>query len=183
MSALLTYKDKMHVLTSPNDIIPLDMIQPEDITRIVEQATANFDFVILNMPNTLVAWSETILNACQFYFATVELDMRSAQNVLRMVKALKQEDLPFDRMRYILNRSPKFTDLQGKARVKRMAESLDIKLDMTLPDGGKQVMQAGDQGETLAEYAHKNPLRKEIAKLAASIKEMAIAAKAAEGGA
>jgi pilus assembly protein CpaE len=38
-----------------------------------------------------------------------------------------------------------------------------------LPDGGKQVTQATDHGLPLAENCAKNPLRKEIAKLAASL--------------
>ncbi len=107
-----------------------------------------------------------MLQAAHIYFATVELDMRSAQNTLRMIRALKSEDLPVDKLRYILNRAPKFTDLNGKSRVKRMAESLDIQIDLLMPDGGKPIVQAGDHGVPLAEAALKNPLRKEIQKLA-----------------
>ena len=36
MQALLTYGDKLHVLTAPTDMIPLDMITPEDITRVTQ---------------------------------------------------------------------------------------------------------------------------------------------------
>ena len=120
----------------------------------------------------MVTWTETVLNAAQVYFAPIELDMRSAQNTLRMIRALKSEELPVERLRYVLNRSPKFTDLNGKGRVKRMAESLDISIDVLLPDGGKQVVQAGDHGLPLAESAPKSPLRKEIAKLAKSVHDV-----------
>jgi pilus assembly protein CpaE len=74
-----------------------------------------------------------------------------------------------EKLRYILNRTPKFTDLTGRSRIKRMAETLEISLDVHLPDGGKQVTQATDHGLPLAENCAKNPLRKEIAKLAASL--------------
>ena len=89
-------------------------------------ARANFDYVVIDMPSTVVQWTETVLNAAHVYFAPLELDMRSAQNTLRMIRALKAEDLPYDKLRYVLNRAPKFTDLSGKSRVKRLAESLDI---------------------------------------------------------
>jgi pilus assembly protein CpaE len=72
-----------------------------------------------------------------------------------------------------LNRAPKFTDLSGKARVKRMTESLEIEIRYMLPDGGKQVANAGDEGVPLAEIAAKNPLRKEILKIAKTISELA----------
>ena len=100
-----------------------------------------------------------------------ELDMRSAQNTLRIIRALKGEDLPFQKLRYVLNRAPGFTDLTGKSRVKRMAESLDIKIEVLLPDGGKQVVQSSDHGMPLADVAAKNPLRKELQKLAESVHE------------
>ncbi|NNL36610.1 MAG: pilus assembly protein CpaE, partial [Silicimonas sp.] len=73
--------------------------------------------------------------------------------------------------RYVLNRAPGFTDLNGKSRVKRMAESLDIKIELLMPDGGKQVTQSSDHGVPLSDVAAKNPLRKEIQKLAQSVHE------------
>ncbi|SDK11977.1 AAA family ATPase [Aliiruegeria lutimaris] len=179
-TALQPYGDKIHVLTAPADMLPLDLVGPDDITTLIHFARQNFDVIVIDMPKTLVAWSETVLSAAHIYFALMELDMRSAQNALRFVRLLKSEDLPYERLRFALNRSPRFTDLQGKARVKRMAESLDIDIELLLPDGQRQVTQACDHGLPLAQSAPKNPLRKEIAKLAASLHEM-ITSEAAIG--
>ena len=119
-------------------------------------ARTNFDYVIIDMPKTLVEWTETVLNAAHVYFAMLELDMRSAQNTLRLKRALQAEDLPFEKLRFVLNRAPGFTDLNGKSRVKRLAESLGISIEVQLPDGGKQVAQTGDHGVPLAVGAPKN---------------------------
>ncbi|WP_438869068.1 AAA family ATPase [Rhodovulum adriaticum] len=169
MQALQCYRDELAVLTAPADILPLDFVSPEDIATLVETARAQFDFVIIDMPTTLVQWTETVLNAAHVYFALLEVDMRSAQNTLRMIRALKAEELPYEKLRFILNRAPKFADLAGRSRVKRMAESLDIKLEVLLPEGGKVIAQAGDHGLPLAETAAKVPLRKEVQKLAQSL--------------
>ncbi len=180
LQAITVYKDKLSVLTSPAEMIPLDLISSEDVKRLIERARANFDYVIIDMPHTVVSWTEAVLAAAHVYFAPIEIDMRSAQNTLRLVRLLKGEELPHEKMRYILNRAPGFTDLSGKGRVKRLAESLDIAIEVQLPDGGKQVAQCGDHGTTLAEMAPKNPLRKEILKLAASLH--ALNKSAAEAG-
>lgn len=172
MQALLTYNDRLQVLTAPADMLPLDLVGAEDIDRVITFARTNFDYVVIDMPSTVVQWTETVLQHAHVYFATMELDMRSAQNTLRMIRALKSEELPFSKLRYVLNRAPKFTDLTGKARSKRLAESLDITIELQLPDGGKPIVQAGDHGVPLAETAAKNPLRKEIQKLAASVHEL-----------
>ena len=172
LQAMLTFNDKLHVLTAPADMLPLDIVGPEEIGRIVDMARANFDFVIIDMPRTIVPWTETVLNRAHVYFALMDLDLRSAQNVLRLVRALKAEGLAHEKLRYVLNRAPRFTDLSAKSRVKRMAESLDIAIEVQLPDGGAQVTQANDHGLPLSESAPKNPLRREIQKLAKSLFEL-----------
>ena len=180
IKSMLTFNDKLHVFTAPADMLPLEMVSPEDIGRILDTAQANFDFVIVDMPSTVVAWTEAVLTRSHVYFALLELDLRSAQNILRFVRALKAEALPHDKVRYVLNRAPKFTDLSAKARVKRMAESLDIDIEVQLPDGGEQVTQANDHGLPIAESAGKNPLRKELQKLAKSLYEINKSAESAK---
>lgn len=170
--SLLTYQYKMEVLTAPADMLPLDLVTPEDISRIIAMARSHFDYVVIDMPSTLVQWSETVLQESHVYFATLELDMRSAQNTLRFKRALQAEELPIEKLRYAVNRAPKFTDLSGKTRIKRMSDNLDISIELQLPDGGKPVPQGSDHGLPLAMTAPKNPLRKEIAKLAASIHQL-----------
>ncbi len=167
--ALLTYEDKLQVLTAPSDMLPLDLLTSEDISRVLDIARNQFDYVVIDMPSTLVQWSEVVLTTAHIYFATLELDMRSAQNTLRFKRALQSEDLPIEKLRYVLNRAPKFTDINAKSRVKRMAESLAINIDLQMPDGGKPITQANDHGMPLASSAPKSPLRKEIVKLATSI--------------
>lgn len=170
--SLLTFQDRMQVLTAPMDMLPLDILTAEDINRVLDMARRHFDYVVIDMPSTLVSWSEAVLTAAHVYFATVELDMRCAQNTLRFKRALQSEELPVEKLRYVMNRAPKFTDLSGKARVKRMAESLGISIDVHMPEGGKPITQGADHGLPLGQSAPKNPLRREIAKLAASIHQL-----------
>lgn len=180
LQALLTFNDKLHVMTAPAEMLPLDIVTSEDINRVIDVARANFDFVVIDMPSTVVQWTEAVLHQAHVYFSMIELDMRSAQNTLRMIRALKAEELPYEKLRYVLNRAPRFTDLSGKSRVKRLAESLDITIELQLSDGGRQVTQSNDHGLPLGETAGKNPLRKEISKLAKSLYDLNKAAEAAK---
>ncbi|MEM9319409.1 MAG: AAA family ATPase [Pseudomonadota bacterium] len=167
--ALVSYNDKVSIFTAPYEIVPLDMIGPEDVERILDLAKACFDVVIVDMPASIVAWTETVLTAADVFFAVMELDMRSAQNAMRFIKALQSEDLPLEKVNFALNRGPRMTDLNGKGRVKKLSESLGVSISTMLIDGGKQVTECSDHGATLAELAKKNPLRKDIVKLAASL--------------
>lgn len=168
-----TYKDRLDVLPAPSDALPLEFIGAEEVDHLIKLAVGLYDFVIIDLPQALVSWSETVLDHAHLYFGLVELDMRSAQNTLRFLRTLKSEDLPFEKVQFVLNRAPKFTDMNGKNRVKRMSDSLEIVFRFQLPDGGKPVANAGDEGEALKELVPKNPLRKEILKIAKTLSELA----------
>ena len=175
--AMNTFGDKLHVLTAPAEMLPLDIVGPEDVQRILDAARSNYDFVIVDMPSTVIQWTEVVLQSAHVYFAPLEIDMRSAQNTLRMIRALKSEELPVEKLRYVMNRAPKFTDMTGKARVKRLAESLDIDIELQMPDGGRQVTESTDQGQPLEMAAGKNVYRKEIQKLAKKLHDLNVAAE------
>lgn len=173
IQALSTYKDRLHVLTAPRDALPLDIVSPGDVSAIVNLAREGFDYVLIDMPQALMNWSEQVYVASDVFFALMEVDMRSAQNMFRFLRTLKAEEMPLDKINFILNRAPGRTDLSGKARVKRVAESLGIQYAHQLPEGGKSVMNACDQGVPLAEAARSNPLRREIAKIGQAVIESA----------
>ena len=179
--ALVGYQDKLSVFTTPSEIVPLDIIGPDEVNAVIDLASQCFDIVIVDMPRTIVTWTETILTRADMFFATLELDLRSAQNAMRFIKTCRSEGLPSDKVHYVLNRAPGMTDLNGKNRMKKMAESLGVTFSTMLPDGGKPVMQAGDNGETLAESVKKNPLRKEILKLSDGLYKAMITGAQAKG--
>ncbi|WP_224813873.1 AAA family ATPase [Hasllibacter sp. MH4015] len=179
--ALVGFEDRLSVFTTPAEIVPLDIIGPDEVTAIMDLASECFDIVIIDMPRSVVMWTETVLNRADMFFTTLELDLRSAQNAMRFIKACRSEELPLEKVQFVLNRAPGMTDLNGKNRMKKMAESLGVTFSNMLPDGGKLVMQAGDNGEPLAEAAKKNPLRKEIMKLSDGLYKAMVSDTQAKG--
>lgn len=163
--ALVSYGGHLSILPAPAEIVPLDIIGPPEIDAILKLAAQCFDIVVVDMPQALVTWTETVLTRTDVYFVTLELDMRSAQNAMRFQNALQSEGLPMDKLNFVLNRAPSRTDLTGRSRVNRLAETLDVNIATLLPNGGRAVTQAGDNGAPLAEVASKNGLRREIQKL------------------
>jgi len=163
--ALSTYQDKLHVLTAPRDALPLDIVSPADVDAIINLARESFDYVVVDMPQALMNWSEKVYAASDDFYAVMEIDMRSAQNMFRFLRTLKAEDMNLEKLRFVLNRAPGMTDLSGKTRVKRVAESLGITFLHQVPDGGKQVVNSCDQGAPLAEGARSSPVRKEILRM------------------
>lgn len=177
--ALTTYGGKMSILTAPMDVLPLDIIGPDDVRVLLDIVRRNFDFIVVDLPQTLTHWSDLVLTESEEFFAMMETDMRSAQNMLRFLRAVKAEELPIEKVSVCLSRAPSFTDLSGKNRAARLEKSLGVEFTVRLPDGGKQVPVACDHGAPLAKAAKNNPLRKEIRKVAQRLIKTAADAKEA----
>ncbi len=161
----------LQVLTAPGEIVPLDMISDAGLARLLSIAQAEFDYVVVDMPKSIVGWSEIVLTSADVVFCPIELDIRSAQAASRFRAILSAESIALEQLRFVLNRAPKFTDLAGKSRVKRLAEVLQSSLDILLPDGGRVVANAADQGVPLSEAAPKSIYRRDVQFLARSIAE------------
>lgn len=177
--AMTSYKSVLAVLTSPPEVVPLDIVNAAYIEKMLKLLQSRYDFIIVDLPKALTDWSASVLNSAETYFTLLELDMRSAQNLMRYLRVLRGEELPGEKIQYILNRAPGFADLNGKTRVGRFSESLGVEINILLPDGGKAISSAGDQGEPLADSAPKNPLRREIKKIAATLVDLTKEARAA----
>lgn len=165
--------DHLTVITDPAEIVPIDLIDGDDIEKIFTLALQDSDFVLVDLPNTLVSWTERVFKMSDVVYSVIENDMRSAQNLVRLNNLLEQEGILTSSLQYVMNRAPKITDLTGRSRAKRMAETLDINVVINLPDGGRQVTQSNDNGEALAVSNGSNALRKEIAAWAKKIIESA----------
>lgn len=166
VQALTSFRDRLRVLTAPPDMAPLDLLTPEGIERLLAVAGASFDYVVADMPRTVTEWTGTLIAGAHLYFPVVQLDLRSAENALRLSRAVAAEELPAERLRWVLNRAPGRFDVAGRSRLRRLSDGIDAKIEVLMPDGGRSVAQACDQGTPLAEAARRNPLRREVARLA-----------------
>ena len=99
----------------------------------------------------------------------LHLDIRSAEAARRYCETILAEELPFQKLRFAINRAPSAHDISARAQINRLGTMLHSHIDILLPDGGQIVGQLADQGLCLAEADVQNPLRKSISTLAQSL--------------
>lgn len=165
------YRGHLSVMTPPSDALPLDIATPNVIGTLLKLAAKSFDNIVIDMPLALTPWSDLVLSESTTFYVVSELDMRSAQNMMRFLRILRSEDLPLEKVQLVLNRSPGFWNFAGKTRAQRIEESLGIPFAYRLPDGGEGVVGACDQGAPLAIAAWRNPLRSAIRKIATELSD------------
>ncbi len=110
--AMTSYKSVLAVLTSPPEVLPLDIVGGDYIEKMLKLLQTKYDFIIVDLPKALTDWSASVLTQAETYFTLLELDMRSAQNLMRYLRVLRGEDLPGEKIQYILNRAPGFCRLE-----------------------------------------------------------------------
>ncbi|WGH80439.1 AAA family ATPase [Jannaschia ovalis] len=169
--ALSVYKDKLAVFTAPSDVLPYDLVGPEEVTALLKFARECFDIVIVDMPGSVTGWTDTVISTAELFFVVCQMEVRSAQNALRFQRLLQAEGVPTERVSYLLNRAPGKMDLGGRSRIEKMAESLGVKFHHVLPDGGKQVTEVNDQAAPLRDLAPRNALTKEIRAVATELND------------
>ncbi|UWQ22918.1 AAA family ATPase [Jannaschia sp. W003] len=164
--SLQLVRDKVWVFTAPAELLPLDLIGPDDVRALLALARKCFDVVVIDAPAALTQWTDTVISESDRFFFVSTLEVRAAQNAMRLIRLMKSEGIDMSPVGWVLNRAPGRGDLASRGRADKLAEMLDVRFDAVLPDGGKAVTEANDQAQPLAAAAPKAPVRREIAALA-----------------
>ncbi|MBM2574848.1 AAA family ATPase [Jannaschia sp. Os4] len=167
--SLSAHKGGVQVFTAPSEIVPYDMVSAEDVLAVLKLARSCFDVTIIDMPQCVTQWTDAVMGEADVYHGVLQLEVRAAQNALRLRKLLRSEGVSPASLGWMLNRAPGKGDLQAKGRIDRMAETLSVEFGHMLPDGKAAVQDAADQGVMLGEAAPKNPLRRELRAMADAI--------------
>lgn len=157
------------VLTAPASMVAFDLITTEEVAALIASARASFANVVIDLPAAMLPWTEAVLNGASHYLAVLDRSKRAVENTLRVKTMLTDDGMDPARLHFVLNRAPSFADLGGRAKVKTIANRLGLPLAMQLAEGGAKVADAAEAGLPLLHGAPKNPLRRDIAKLAQSL--------------
>lgn len=161
-SCLLRLSDHLRVFTAPAEILPVDGISERDLRRIIALARDSADLVLLDLPHLITDWSGTAWAEADAIFTTSRADVRSAQNMARLLALLRSERLADGRLFHLLNMVPARPDAGWTASRYGFETGLGAGFFRLLPDGGPEVGAACNSGTPLWRAAPDNPLRKGI---------------------
>jgi pilus assembly protein CpaE len=121
--ALLGYEGKLSVFPAPPELLPLDLIGPEEVDALLGFATQCFDIVVVDMPHTLVMWTETVLNRAARIVVSTARTARPEQELYDEVTGLGPLEtlLKDDTVNDILVNGPQqiFVERAGKLELSR----------------------------------------------------------------
>ena len=165
-STLIRYRKKLMVQTAPPEIVPLDAISNQDVDFVLGYLETNFHYSVVDMPMALTRWSEAVLSRSQIIYCVLRPDVRDARNFMKFLDVLRDEGVPTAKIRVVMNHGPGSFDFGGRARIRKIEDSLGVKIRHLLPKGGDDVRRAADRGVPIADVTKRNPLRAAIVDIA-----------------
>ena len=102
---MVTHETGVHVLAAPREPSEADRISPPDVTRIIEAARKQYDYIIVDTPPQL---NESVLAAFDLsdqLYVMATLDLPSVRNMSVFLGTLERLKISADNVKLVLNKA------------------------------------------------------------------------------
>lgn len=156
----------VHVLTAPKRFVPLDALSGEQVGAIIETLRARFDFVIVDLPHSLVDWVQAVIDRSDRVFLVTDSTVPAIRQSKRLIDFFVEESpgIPLD---VVINHETKPMML-GKHH-SQAAKLLGRTFQTWLPSDPKLTRAALDRGVPLSAVGRRAALSRSIAQFARSV--------------
>jgi pilus assembly protein CpaE len=175
-TALAAHKSGIRVLAAPREATALDALTPQMVEALVRGLRRDFALTILDLPSVWTAWSNHALQHADRIVMVTHLSVAHVHLVRRQLGILALQKL--DNLPLTLVCNAVTGDQQNLLSLKAAERALGRPFDIVLPEDGRVMGAAVNQGLALAEVRRSTKLEKSIAQLADQISADALVAPA-----
>ncbi len=150
----------LRIISAPREIMPLEMMTSDQMSAILDLATAEFGTVFVDLPANWTNWSLSLLARADMVLMLTELRVSSLHRARRQLDLLASQDLHNLDLRIVVNRVEKgFFKNVSPADAERV---LKRPVAFTIANDHDTMGQAIERGIPLAEVKRKCQLIKDI---------------------
>jgi pilus assembly protein CpaE len=150
------------ILPAPEDLARAMDVKAEHIDAILQVATTQYDFVLLDLGPRLDTIALRVLDRADRIFPVLQPSLPHIRNVTRLMQVFKSLGYGPGKVELLVNRSAG----GGEIGLSDMRRSLVGATLTVVPDGGKDVEASINRGVPLAELARGSALAKRLAEIA-----------------
>ncbi|WP_336957785.1 AAA family ATPase [Sphingobium aquiterrae] len=150
----------LHLITAPNDIMPMEAVNAQQIYRIVELAQLEYDTVYLDLPGNWTNWSLSLVARSDIILLVVELSIASLRQARRQISLLHSEGIDPARLHVVANRVEK--QLFRPIGLGSAETALDHPVKFSIANDFPLVNSALDQGVLVEELKAKSRVCKDL---------------------
>jgi pilus assembly protein CpaE len=175
-TALAAHKSGIRVLAAPREATPLDVLTPQLVEALLRGLRRDFALTVLDLPSVWTAWTNHALQLADRIVMVTQLSVAHVHLVRRQLSILAMQNL--DRLPLTLVCNAVTSDQQSLLAIKAAERALGRPFDLVLPEDGRAMGAAVNQGMALHEVKRGTKLEKSVAQLADQITADALAASA-----
>lgn len=167
-SVTIEHQPGLAVIAAPEEILPLETINPDQLLRILELARREYNWVVLDLPSNWTSWNLSTVLAASKVLMVVEMNIPSLRQAMRRLQLFASVGVNPDAIEIVVNRLEK--------RLFKTISLSDVEASLGCPvlcgvhAEGDTVSAAQDQGLLAAQVSRRSRFSDDIAKLAASVK-------------
>ncbi len=155
------------VLAAPDELERASEVRPEHVSVLLELASGQYDFVLLDLGRSLDAVSVQALDAVDLIFLVVQQTLPFLRDTKRMIAALTTLGYPKSKLRLVVNRYEKRSDIT----LEDIEKAIGLPVFKAVPNSYDAVSAAVNQGVAISVIAPHDPVTRALQELAAELTE------------
>jgi pilus assembly protein CpaE len=157
------------VIAAPNAPAEMKSFDAEVVTCLLDLVSAYFDTVVLDMPRTWFAWTDSVLIGCDKIYIVCEMTVPGIRHTQRLMRAIEERLAGEVRPQVIINR---FEQRMFDAGLKGadIRRALGESLVGTVPNDYRLIREAIDRGVPLTSVKKSNNVTKALSTIVAPAK-------------
>ncbi len=168
LEVMLSYHASgLAVIAAPNRPAEMRTFDPEMVTRLLDLVSANFRYVVIDMPRTWFPWTDSVLLGSNRLFVVSEMTVPGIKHAKQLVAAIKERLEAGAQPKVIVNRFEQRLFGSGLRR-NDVVQAFGADLAAMIPNSYRLVREAIDRGVPLDEVRSGNKITQEIRRLITS---------------
>jgi pilus assembly protein CpaE len=178
LEVMLSYHASgLAVIAAPNRPAEMRTFDPMVVTRLLDLASSNFDYVVIDMPRTWFSWTDSVLLGSNKLFIVTEMTVPGLKHAKHLVAAIRERMTEGPQPQVIVNRFEQGLFASG-LRKSDVEQALGEDFAAGIPNIYRLVREAIDRGVPLEEVKPGNKITQQLKKLIAPSSPKAAAPKA-----
>jgi pilus assembly protein CpaE len=157
------------IIAAPEDIVPLESIDTEQLRRTIELARQEFDFVFIDFPSNLTNWNLSILAEADGILMLAEQTIASLRQARRRLDLFRSVGIDRRIVSVVVNRMER--RLFGTISLSDVAKALDHPVLCGLHADVQSIGAAQNQGVLVKQVRAKSAYAADVTKLAETLRQ------------
>ena len=165
LEVMLSYHASgLAVVAAPNRPAEMRLFDPDVVTRLLDLVSANFEYVVFDMPRTWFSWTDSVLLGSNKLFIVSETTVPALRHAKQLVAAIRERLGDGPNPQVIVNR---FQPRMFSAGLRRsdLEQTLGDAFAGAIPNDYSLVREAIDRGVPLDEVRPGNKITAQLKKL------------------